>query len=189
MAKKKADSRDVQTRDDAVFEASTREHQQRVAEYMMAVASFLLGRAAAHDASKLEYPERDIFKEFTPKLRALTYGSDEYKWNMSEMQQALDHHYSVNHHHPEFNALNFFTLQGEEVDGMHLVDIIEMFCDWMAATERHADGNIGSSITKNKERFHLSEQLAQIFRNSVDPLRSEERRVGKECRSRWSPYH
>src|ERR1051325_10617482 len=23
----------------------------------------------------------------------------------------------------------------------------------------------------------------------VHPLRSEERRVGKECRSRWSPYH
>ena len=22
-----------------------------------------------------------------------------------------------------------------------------------------------------------------------DPQRSEERRVGKECRSRWSPYH
>ena len=22
-----------------------------------------------------------------------------------------------------------------------------------------------------------------------DPMRSEERRVGKECRSRWSPYH
>src|ERR1039457_6750556 len=26
-------------------------------------------------------------------------------------------------------------------------------------------------------------------RGSVWPLRSEERRVGKECRSRWSPYH
>src|SRR5712692_1559128 len=24
---------------------------------------------------------------------------------------------------------------------------------------------------------------------AVDELRSEERRVGKECRSRWSPYH
>ena len=23
----------------------------------------------------------------------------------------------------------------------------------------------------------------------VDGVRSEERRVGKECRSRWSPYH
>src|SRR5256885_15587434 len=24
---------------------------------------------------------------------------------------------------------------------------------------------------------------------TIDPKRSEERRVGKECRSRWSPYH
>ena len=24
---------------------------------------------------------------------------------------------------------------------------------------------------------------------AYDELRSEERRVGKECRSRWSPYH
>ena len=29
-----------------------------------------------------------------------------------------------------------------------------------------------------------------IFRkNDSYPIRSEERRVGKECRSRWSPYH
>ena len=27
------------------------------------------------------------------------------------------------------------------------------------------------------------------FWNSTGTLRSEERRVGKECRSRWSPYH
>src|SRR5256885_14330053 len=27
------------------------------------------------------------------------------------------------------------------------------------------------------------------FVSSVTPGRSEERRVGKECRSRWSPYH
>src|SRR5687768_18367673 len=30
------------------------------------------------------------------------------------------------------------------------------------------------------------------FKNAIiakDPPRSEERRVGKECRSRWSPYH
>ena len=25
--------------------------------------------------------------------------------------------------------------------------------------------------------------------NFVESMRSEERRVGKECRSRWSPYH
>src|SRR3712207_9248894 len=27
------------------------------------------------------------------------------------------------------------------------------------------------------------------FRPASRPARSEERRVGKECRSRWSPYH
>ena len=27
------------------------------------------------------------------------------------------------------------------------------------------------------------------IRVNMDTLRSEERRVGKECRSRWSPYH
>ena len=30
---------------------------------------------------------------------------------------------------------------------------------------------------------------AKIRAFFVDPERSEERRVGKECRSRWSPYH
>src|SRR5256886_7735443 len=28
-----------------------------------------------------------------------------------------------------------------------------------------------------------------LVRPAQDRLRSEERRVGKECRSRWSPYH
>ena len=29
----------------------------------------------------------------------------------------------------------------------------------------------------------------RYFLTFTDDLRSEERRVGKECRSRWSPYH
>src|SRR2546430_8692896 len=40
------------------------------------------------------------------------------------------------------------------------------------------------------------ESLAQVYREIESPklpnlkkARSEERRVGKECRSRWSPYH
>ena len=31
--------------------------------------------------------------------------------------------------------------------------------------------------------------LAGIWFLAIYMLRSEERRVGKECRSRWSPYH
>src|SRR5260370_26717800 len=33
------------------------------------------------------------------------------------------------------------------------------------------------------------DQLFEVFEVGTLLLRSEERRVGKECRSRWSPYH
>ena len=35
----------------------------------------------------------------------------------------------------------------------------------------------------------LRKDLLSSLRHSKSILRSEERRVGKECRSRWSPYH
>ena len=36
---------------------------------------------------------------------------------------------------------------------------------------------------------HAVEQLSPCTTTTEPALRSEERRVGKECRSRWSPYH
>ena len=33
----------------------------------------------------------------------------------------------------------------------------------------------------------ITPKIGMVFQE--DTLRSEERRVGKECRSRWSPYH
>ena len=35
----------------------------------------------------------------------------------------------------------------------------------------------------------LSQQLDKLGIRAIVVQRSEERRVGKECRSRWSPYH
>ena len=32
-------------------------------------------------------------------------------------------------------------------------------------------------------------KLLDVLKDLCDSNRSEERRVGKECRSRWSPYH
>ena len=43
--------------------------------------------------------------------------------------------------------------------------------------------NIGDSIAVN------GVCLTVVEINSDSRSRSEERRVGKECRSRWSPYH
>ena len=35
----------------------------------------------------------------------------------------------------------------------------------------------------------INEESSAEFVREIIELRSEERRVGKECRSRWSPYH
>ena len=54
-----------------------------------------------------------------------------------------------------------------------------------------ADDNI---LFSDYERHfaNIQETLESLIRKAYDKtgdLRSEERRVGKECRSRWSPYH
>ena len=39
------------------------------------------------------------------------------------------------------------------------------------------------------EKFEGSAEISVTFTDNEGIKRSEERRVGKECRSRWSPYH
>ena len=42
----------------------------------------------------------------------------------------------------------------------------------------------------DNERFRLYNAIyEEYYTYRFDSARSEERRVGKECRSRWSPYH
>src|SRR5256885_12895218 len=52
-----------------------------------------------------------------------------------------------------------------------------------------------NTLRRRRQRLHLTgQQLDDVVGNAalLDSRhipRSEERRVGKECRSRWSPYH
>ena len=41
----------------------------------------------------------------------------------------------------------------------------------------------------NEFRRNYARAFEDLILNRLGALRSEERRVGKECRSRWSPYH
>src|SRR6187402_2291843 len=109
-------------------------HIERVRNLLGEVVADLLRRAADHDQSKLLPPEVDLFTEYTPKLAGVTYGSPEYQGFLRDMKPALDHHYANNRHHPEHHK--------NGVNDMTLIDLVEMLCDWKAASERHNDGNI-----------------------------------------------
>lgn len=137
----------------------TCKHIITVARFLRIIRNMLHKRLLTHDESKLESPEVEIFAEYTPKLAHTTYGSDEYKQYLSEMQKALKHHYECNRHHPEHFE--------EGIRGMNLVDLVEMICDWKAATLRHNDGDIYKSIEINQKRFGYSDELKQILINTV----------------------
>jgi hypothetical protein len=147
---------------DPAAEVETRKHQARVGAVLHLFVKKLLDRADVHDKSKTESPEVETFAIFTAKLKGTTYGSEEYKKYLAEMKPALDHHYAKNRHHPEHFP--------EGVKDMTLIDLVEMLSDWKAASERHDDGNILTSIEKNTERFGIPPVLAAVLVNTVKAL-------------------
>ena len=137
----------------------TKLHINKVNELLNQAAQELIKRGSVHDSSKLESPEKELFDEFTPKLKNSTYDSDEYKENLIGLKVALDHHYAFNSHHPQHYEMG--------VNEMDLFDLMEMFFDWKAAGERNKDGNIYKSIEINQKRFDLSDQLTEILYNTA----------------------
>ena len=49
--------------------------------------------------------------------------------------------------------------------------------------------NIGKIPNKLRHKLNFAIGQSRYFDEMSSFARSEERRVGKECRSRWSPYH
>src|SRR2546429_2816881 len=92
----------------------------------------------------------------------------------------------------------FFFFQAE--DGIRDVAVtgvqtcaLPICLDWTQCSHSQwfARGSLDRNTTKNDllQQGALPSTGATTTSNYYNVLRSEERRVGKECRSRWSPYH
>lgn len=142
--------------------AETYKHIQAVQANVLLFVQKMMERAVKHDASKLEEPEKEYFDKYTPILEELEYGSDEYEQSLKAIDPALQAHYAKNDHHPEHYP--------NGVNGMTLMALVEMFCDWKAATERQNDGNLRKSLEHNREKYGLSDQIYEIFENTMKEL-------------------
>lgn len=148
----------------------TQAHIDRVRHFINLAIDNLAARAERHDASKLVSPEVEAFDIATPKLAGLEYGSEEYKESLRELGPALAHHFSENDHHPEHSPRG--------VQAMSLMALLEMLCDWRAASERvkqRADDpekvkTFESGLQFNQERFGYSGDLDEILRNTAREL-------------------
>jgi hypothetical protein len=134
-------------------------HIHEVAKRIHVFAWELMRRSIDHDQSKLEPVEKELFDKYTTELRSTTYGSEEYDSFLAKLKPALDHHYARNRHHPEFFP--------NGVREMNLVDLIEMLCDWKAATLRMESGDLHKSLEINKKRFDISDELMEILTNTA----------------------
>lgn len=135
-------------------------HRESVGRNILVLVIALQHRALHHDRSKLLPPEKDIFDHY-PNHATPEIGTPEYEERRLAMGSALEHHYAANRHHPEFHA--------EGIDGMTLVDVLEMFADWVARIEERLEENPNApaeSLEYCRERFGVSEQLHHIFANT-----------------------
>lgn len=148
----------------------TREHIERVRWFLNRAKVNLNARGEMHDKSKLLPPEVEAFDIATPKLAGLVYGSEEYKESLRDLGPALRHHFEVNDHHPEHFE--------NGVRGMSLMALIEMLCDWRAASERTKQRTddpekvktFADGLAYQKERFGISDDLYEILLNTAREL-------------------
>lgn len=139
---------------------ATLRHIRLVSSYLSMFSVELLKRGMIHDSSKLGAVEKPHFDRETQNLRNLKVNTPEYNESLMRLKVALDHHYANNSHHPEHHE--------HGVADMTLFDLVEMFVDWKAASERTAGQAL--DLESSFERFKFDPQLANIFRQTAKAL-------------------
>ena len=139
----------------------TKKHIKRVQELLCDFSDALEYRARLHDKSKLDPVELEPLQRMQDLIDAegqAPFGSDEYKRRTALLGPMIAHHYANNSHHPEHYP--------DGIAGMDLLDLVEMFFDWKAASERGGDDAMGISYCV--EKYGIPPMLAAILRNTAD---------------------
>lgn len=149
----------------------TYKHIARVRQLLGEFAIEMIKRGDRHDASKLDRIELEPLQrmqDLIDKEGPAQFGTDEYKRRTAMLGDMIIHHRQMNSHHPEHYE---FEVGGEYmhgINGMDLFDLVEMFYDWKAASER------GESPTMNLEaacdKYKIDGPLRSILFNTAARL-------------------
>lgn len=136
-------------------------HKRYVGQYLRLAADELVDRALIHDDSKFSPEEFGLYEAAFPRFKLVTYGTEEYKQVARSLGPALEHHFSMNRHHPEHFPAG--------INGMDAMDLKEMICDWLAASMR-SNLDIREGLLLNKKKFKIDDQLFSIIEHTVERL-------------------
>lgn len=150
----------VRPRDMAYHALDYIQHIQWVMHGMALMQMHLVQRALTHDRSKIrEGWERNIYAQVVPEFEGKRFGTPEHQAVGDKLGPAWQHHLAHNAHHPEHHP--------EGINSMTLIDLIEMLCDWKAASLRQRQGSLQDSITLLKDQHGIGDQLETILRNTA----------------------
>lgn len=146
-------------------EQKTREvinaHRLRVFQLMSKISQEVMLRGNRHDETKLDPEELPHYVATIDEFDKHQFGSDGYVKAKDSLGSAVVHHYKHNRHHPEhFN---------NGIEGMNLVDLLEMLADWKSATQNHPEkpGDMAKSLAWAIGKYKISPQLTQILLNTI----------------------
>lgn len=137
--------------------ASELEHKDGVRTAINCIIVALLERGNVHDADKLS-PEMLPCVERQLSEPHADYGSAEHAALVEKYADFRARHFAVNRHHPEHFS--------DGMCGMNIVDLVEMLCDWKAASDR-CGNTLERSVEINIDKYEIGEPLASILRNSA----------------------
>ena len=129
-------------------------------------ASFLAGMKPAldhHYAANDHHPEYHSAPD-DPKVARLEAAQEHVKAGPYSSTESTDATTCIS---------DDIKFRKSSIRGMNLVQLVEMLCDWKAATMRHKDGDIRRSIEINQGRFGYSDEIKQILLNTLPILERE----------------
>lgn len=156
-------SKQMVTRQTYNYMQNLLDHKRLVGLYLQRVTTALFRRAVVHDYSKFAPDEFGPYAAALPRFEKSEYGSDEYKACCESIKPAIEHHFRENRHHPEHFP--------NGVNDMNLLDVVEMVCDWMAASQRVPGNTLRLDL--QKERFGIDDQLFGLISRTVACLMSD----------------
>lgn len=134
-------------------------HKFVVMKYLGEIIRDLVSRAEVHDMSKFDEDEFPLYLEAQKDFKDKPYGTPEHDQMREKYQNVLQRHYNKNRHHPEHHP--------NGVEGMTLVDLLELLVDWKAASLKDNGGDINNSIKVCAEKYNLTPQLVKILENTA----------------------
>ena len=142
---------------DSSTSSYTLAHINQVKSKMEFFASVLATRGTSHDSSKLIEPEYSGWLAMDQEPR-YPYGSEKYYDKINRYKEVLEHHYSLNSHHPEH-----FENPSTQMD---LVDLIEMLCDWFSYSNNISWLEGYNTINSQCARFGLNDTIRHLLLNT-----------------------